>query len=92
MKKTGAKNFAMRMFEMSPKGHTPRHKHDWEHEVFILEGKGLVYGGGVERRFNQGHFIFIPPGEEHQLVNAGKNTVKFLCMIPYVSKNKGLTR
>lgn len=38
----GAENFAMRLFEIQPRGYSPLHQHDWEHEVFILEGKGAV--------------------------------------------------
>ena len=35
-------NFAMRLFEIEAKGHTPYHTHDEEHEVFVLSGKGYV--------------------------------------------------
>ena len=38
----GAPNFAMRHFEVAPGGHTPHHSHDWEHEVFVLSGRGKV--------------------------------------------------
>jgi quercetin dioxygenase-like cupin family protein len=41
-KEIGAENFAMRLFEMDPGGFSPLHRHPWEHEVFILEGKGLA--------------------------------------------------
>ena len=34
-----APNFAMRKFEVAPGGHTPRHFHDYEHEVYVLAGK-----------------------------------------------------
>ena len=37
-KEDGAENFAMRMFELQPGGHTPLHTHPHEHEVFIVEG------------------------------------------------------
>ena len=37
-KEIGAKNFAMRLFEMKSGGSSPYHSHPWEHEVFILEG------------------------------------------------------
>jgi quercetin dioxygenase-like cupin family protein len=36
--KDGAKNFAMRLFEVEPGGNTPWHQHDWEHEIIVLEG------------------------------------------------------
>ena len=53
-KEVGAENFAMRLFEMEAGGHSPFHSHPWEHEVFILEGKGLAVGEGEERKFRAG--------------------------------------
>jgi len=82
-KKDGAKNFAMRLFEIQPGGHSPLHQHDWEHEVFILEGKGVARKKESEESFKQGDVFYIPPMEWHQLVNTGEDTLKFLCLIPY---------
>ena len=82
-KEIGAPNFAMRLFEMEPGGFSPRHTHPWEHEVYILEGEGTVYGGGEEKPFKQGDAIFVPPNEEHQFRNNGQKTVKFLCLVPH---------
>ena len=82
-KETGAQNFAMRLFEMEAGGHTPRHSHDWEHEVFILEGEGVVVGGTEEKKFQAGDVIFVPANEVHQFKNNTQNLVKFLCLIPY---------
>jgi quercetin dioxygenase-like cupin family protein len=82
-KETGAKNFAMRLFEMEAGGYSPLHIHDWEHEVFILEGEGVVVGGKEEKKFKAGDAIFIPPNEKHQLKNSSEKPVKFLCLIPY---------
>jgi quercetin dioxygenase-like cupin family protein len=78
----GAKNFAMRLFEVDPGGFSPFHSHRWEHEVFILEGEGIVVGGGKERKFGVGDVIFISPNEKHQFKNTSKKTVKFLCLVP----------
>jgi quercetin dioxygenase-like cupin family protein len=83
-KEMGAKNFAMRLFEMEPGGHSPFHSHPWEHEVFILEGEGLVVGEQEERKFKAGDVIFIPPNEKHQFKNNDEKIVKFLCLIPYM--------
>ncbi|MEM3700326.1 MAG: cupin domain-containing protein [Candidatus Bathyarchaeia archaeon] len=85
-KDIGAENFAMRLFEMEPGGYSPLHSHDWEHEVFILEGEGIVQSGGEESEFKPGDVIFIPPKEEHQFRNTGSKVVKFLCLIPYTQK------
>jgi quercetin dioxygenase-like cupin family protein len=82
-KEMGAKNFAMRLFEMEPGGYSPHHSHPWEHEVYILQGEGLVKGGSEERKFKEGDVIFLAANEKHQFKNNGEKTVKFLCMIPY---------
>jgi quercetin dioxygenase-like cupin family protein len=82
-KDMGARNFAMRLFEMQPGGNSPLHSHDWEHEVFVLEGEGTVLGGSEERQFKPGDAVFVPPNERHQFRNTGKKPVKFLCLVPY---------
>ena len=46
----GAPNFAMRQFEVAVGGHTPKHHHPYEHEVFVLEGSGEVLEGDVPIR------------------------------------------
>ena len=82
-KEIGAENFAMRLFEVEPEGYTPFHTHAWEHEVFILEGEGVVVAEEEVKLFRAGDVIFLPPNEKHQFRNNGKKTVKILCLIPY---------
>lgn len=84
--KMGAENFAMRLFEMKPGGYSPLHSHPWEHEVFTLEGEGILVGRGGEREFGVGDVVFVPPNEEHQFKNNSGKTLKFLCLIPYTHK------
>ena len=52
--KDGAPNFAMRLFEVDRNGHTPLHTHDFEHEVFVLEGEGRLWLEGEEVPFGPG--------------------------------------
>jgi len=80
--KDGADNFSMRVFEVEPGGYSPYHKHPWEHEVFILEGRGSLVQGGKEVPCSKGDVIFIPPGEEHQLKNPSEENMEFICLIP----------
>jgi len=79
----GAPNFAMRHFEIEPGGHTPRHHHPYEHEVYVLEGNGLVYEGDQERTLRAGDVIYVAPDEVHQFRNTGEATMKFLCLVPH---------
>ncbi|HIJ53610.1 MAG TPA: cupin domain-containing protein [Planctomycetes bacterium] len=81
-KEDGAQNFAMRMFELQPGGHTPLHVHAHEHEVFVIEGDGIFVYEGNEHKFNTEYVIFVPPNKEHQFRNAGDSILRLLCLIP----------
>ena len=78
----GAPNFNMRMFEVAPGGHTPLHRHDWEHEVYVLDGAGSVRSAKGDHPIAAGDCVFVPPGEQHQFRNAANETLKFLCLVP----------
>ena len=78
----GARKFVMRQFEIAPGGSTPLHKHDWEHEVYILTGNGTVFGNGRHNPLKPGDVVFMPGGEEHQFRNTSKRPLTFLCLIP----------
>ncbi len=81
-KEDGAKNFAMRMFELAEGGHTPLHTHPHEHEVFIVEGEGVFVCEGLEHPFAAEDFVFVPGGLEHCFRNTGESILRFLCIIP----------
>ena len=77
----GAPNFLMRHFTIESGGYTPFHQHDWEHEVYVLEGCGKVRYEDREERIEPGDAILIPLGKKHQF-RAGSEPLKFLCMVP----------
>lgn len=74
----GAPNFAMRVFDVEPGGHTPLHEHPWEHEVYVLAGAGELRGGETPQPFSVGDAIYVPGGERHQFVNTGGEALRFL--------------
>ena len=78
----GAPNFCMRVFELEPGGHTPRHRHDWEHEIFFHAGRGEVRVDDAWHPVNAGHAAFIPGGREHQIRNPGPHRLTFVCLVP----------
>ena len=84
----GTPTFAMREFEVAPGGHTPRHSHDYEHEVFVLEGDGVVFEGDRQHKLAGGDVIFVAPGEVHQFRNTGSRPMRFLCLIPNSAAGK----
>lgn len=78
----GAPNFSMRHFAVEPGGFTPRHQHDYEHEVVILEGAARVEHDGAFHDVRQGDVLLIQPNALHQFVNHGEQTLRFLCLVP----------
>jgi len=78
----GAENFVMRLVEVKPGDERTPHIHPWEHEIFVLKGKGIVKDEDKEIEFGAGDVIFIPPNEPHEFINVGDEDLVFLCMIP----------
>ena len=78
----GAPHFSMRMFELSEGGNTPRHSHEHEHLVYILEGEGELFCAGETSPIAAGHSVFVPPHEKHQFRNTGNSHLRFLCLVP----------
>jgi quercetin dioxygenase-like cupin family protein len=84
----GTPTFAMREFEVAPGGYTPRHSHDYEHEVFVLSGDGIVFEGDEKHKLAAGDVVFVEPNEVHQFRNTGTQPMRFLCLIPNSAAGK----
>jgi len=81
-KADGAPNFCMRVFELDAGGYTPKHRHDWEHEIFFHAGQGEVWRAGAWEAVAGGSVAFIPGNEEHQIRNRGEGKLTFVCLVP----------
>jgi len=81
-KRDAAPTYALRVIEVAPGGHTPDHTHAFEHENFVIEGKGRVQINGEWHAVGVGDVIFVPPSTQHTYVNTGDTPFKFLCGIP----------
>jgi quercetin dioxygenase-like cupin family protein len=75
-------NFAMRLYELASGAKTRAHTHYWEHEVFVLAGKGAVIGQEGEIPLDEGDIVYVPPVEQHQFVNSGKQMFRLLMVLP----------
>ena len=78
----GAPTSCMRVFELEPGSSTPSHSHAWEHEVYVLEGRGIVQGKDGEREITRDSVVFVPGEEHHCFTNNGTETLRFICVIP----------
>ena len=81
-----APRFSMRVFEVEIGGSTPFHTHEWEHEVYVLSGHGVVRGAEGERELAADDAVLVAPGEEHCFTNTGDEVFRFICCIPHSSQ------
>ncbi len=81
-KEAGAQNFCMRVFEIAPGGHTPKHSHAWEHEMFYHRGQGELFCEGAWHAVQPGTAAFVPADQEHQVRNTGTETLVLVCLVP----------
>ncbi len=86
-----APNFAMRQFEVMVGGNTPKHFHPYEHEVFVLRGRGQIVENDQTHPIQAGDCIYIAPDEVHQFRNTGDQPLEFLCLIPNSAVDKQVT-
>ncbi len=86
-RRTGAKTYAMRIFEMQPGGKIPLHSHSEEHEIFILRGEAKLLGDCEADVVKKDDVVFIPADHPHGYDNTnGKEVFSFICVIPLLSE------
>jgi len=82
--KEGAKKFHLRIFIVEPGGKTDYDQHIYEHEVYVLRGRGRLLTKKNEEEkiveINPGDAILIESNEIHQLFNTGDEPLEFICV------------
>lgn len=78
----GAAHFAIRYFEIPPKGQSSFEQHAHDHGIVILRGRARVLLGSEVAEVASGDAIYIPPNEPHQFETIGDEPLGFLCVIP----------
>lgn len=78
----GGPRFAMRLFTLQPNGIIPLHEHgSTEHEIFVVEGQGIIDDGNTKTPVKQGDAIFVRAGERHGFINNTDQILHFICVI-----------
>ena len=72
----------LRVFTISPGGHSPYHSHAWYHTNYVLEGEGKLTIEGVANPIKAGSVAYIEGGKKHNFENTGKGILKFICLVP----------
>lgn len=78
----GVPNFEMRRFTVVKGGHTPYHKHPYEHEIYVMSGEGTLVHDGKEHPLHPEDVIYVGADDMHQFRNSGVAPFVFMCLVP----------
>jgi len=78
----GANTFFMRLVTIEPGGFIGLHSHPYEHEIYVLSGRGRATTEDSGADVESGNHVFIPGDEMHGFENTGDETLQFICCIP----------
>jgi len=78
----GAGNFALRYFEIPPNAKSTLDRHEHDHGVYVLKGRGNVHIEGEDHPLLPGDTVYIAPNDEHHFEAEGHEPFGFLCIIP----------
>jgi quercetin dioxygenase-like cupin family protein len=79
----GIPTFSFRVFTIEPGGHTPFHRHAFEHMNYVISGEGILVADDEGREIREGDFALVLPGEKHQYKNSSKNqNLVIICAVP----------
>ncbi len=84
-----APRYVLRLYEIERGRATTAHTHYWEHQLFVLSGRGAVIAGDQEALLGEGDIVYIPAVERHQLINKGEQPFRFLVALPIPQNTTG---
>ncbi len=77
-----APNCIMRRFKIECGGFSPHHRHNYEHTVYVVSGKGTLLASGEEYEIAAGDSLIVYPDEIHQFRADKGVELQFLCIVP----------
>jgi mannose-6-phosphate isomerase-like protein (cupin superfamily) len=61
-------------------GRAPDHSHVYDEVIYVLEGEGVLHGGGEDRPVSAGSCIHLPPFFVHSLENSGDTPMRIVAV------------
>jgi mannose-6-phosphate isomerase-like protein (cupin superfamily) len=71
---------ATQFFGVIAPGRAPDHSHVYDEVIYVLEGVGVLHGGGVDRPVSAGSCIHLPPLFVHSLENSGDTPMRIVAV------------
>ena len=63
-------------------GSTAMHRHDWEHQLFVESGRGILETLEAKTPLTPGDVVLVGAGEDHRFLQKGKEPIRFLVVTP----------
>ena len=71
---------ATQFFGIIAPGRAPDHSHVYDEVIYVLEGEGVLHGGGADRPVSAGSCIHLPPLFVHSLENSGDGPMRIVAV------------
>src|SRR2546430_8236057 len=78
----GARKTAMHELIISKGGFSAPHRHEWDHQLVVTEGRGLAVIGGEKIALRPGGGLLASSNEGNPFFQRGKEPLKFLTLTP----------
>ncbi len=78
----GARHTSLHELVFGKGGYSVAHRHKWEHELVVTEGRGVAIVDGKKIPLRPGVVLLVEDDEEHQFVQTGKGPLRFLTVTP----------
>src|SRR3989454_6336898 len=78
----GARKTAMHELIISKGGYSAPHRHEWDHQLVVTEGRGVAIIGGKKVALRPGVVLLVQSNEEHQILPRGPESPKVVPLTP----------
>lgn len=78
----GARKTAMHELIIGKGGYSAKHRHEWDHQLVVTEGRGLAILDGKKIPLRPGVVLLVQSNEEHQFLQREKRPLHFLTVTP----------
>ncbi|TMA08066.1 MAG: cupin domain-containing protein [Methanobacteriota archaeon] len=78
----GARKTAMHELIIGKGGYSTMHRHDWDHQLVVTDGRGLAILDRKRIPLRPGVVLLVQANEKHQFLQRGTKPLHFLTVTP----------
>ena len=77
--------YCIRKVVLEPEGRTPPRQTEWEHQLYVVSGRGRLIEEELETKLHSGSTVLVRPNLWFRIVNAGAEKFEYLDIIPSIT-------